>query len=102
MSEAIDQIQRYAELRDDDYGVKEGEQRLFHYNLFSIATHGKEARFGTISGTFEYYLNWKDIFPEVYRTIDVDKYSAEEEKIFKLSPLENEPPVRQNVATGCS
>ena len=97
MSEAIDQIQRYAELRDDEYGVKEGEQRLFHYNLFSIATHGKEARFGTISGTFEYYLNWKDIFPEVYRTIDVDKYSAEEEKIFKLSPLEKEPPVRQNV-----
>ncbi|HOI30993.1 MAG TPA: HsdR family type I site-specific deoxyribonuclease [Melioribacteraceae bacterium] len=64
LSEAFDQIRRYANLRDDRYGVKEGEERLFHTNLFSIITHGTEARFGSISADFDYYYNWKDIFPE--------------------------------------
>jgi len=67
LSEAFIQISRYANTRDDEYGVKEGEEKLFHPNLFSIITHGTEARFGTITGEFDHYLNWKDIFPEVYR-----------------------------------
>lgn len=71
LSEAFAQISRYANTRDDDYGVKEGEEGLFHANLFSIITHGTEARFGTITGEFDHYLNWKDIFPEVYKTIQV-------------------------------
>ena len=77
LSEAFIQISRYANTRDDDYGVKEGEERLFHPNLFSIITHGTEARFGTITGEFDHYLNWKDIFPEVYRTVQV---SPDEER----------------------
>ena len=71
LSEAYIQISRYANHRDDDYGVREGEEKLFHANLFSIITHGTEARFGTITGEFDHYLNWKDIFPEEYRTIAV-------------------------------
>ncbi|MBV5337917.1 MAG: type I restriction endonuclease subunit R, partial [Deltaproteobacteria bacterium] len=71
LSEALNQINRYANRRDDDYGVAEGEERLFHYNLFSIITHGTEARFGTITGEFDHFLNWKDIFPETFRTIPV-------------------------------
>ena len=71
LSEAFDQIQRYENARDDDYGVTEGEERLFHANLFSIITHGTEARFGTITGQFDHYQNWKDIFPEEYKTIQV-------------------------------
>ncbi len=74
LSEAYNQIKRYANGRDDDFGVKEGEERLFHYNLFSIATHGGEARFGSITAEFEYYLNWKDIFPEEYKVIEIEKY----------------------------
>ena len=70
MSEAYDQIKRYANQRtaDDPFadGVSEGCERLFHTNLFSVITHGIEARCGTISADFDFYLNWKDIFPEEY------------------------------------
>lgn len=69
LSEAFLQVTRYANTRDDDYGMKEGEERLFHYNIFSIITHGREARVGTISAEFDFYNNWVDIFPEEYRTV---------------------------------
>lgn len=98
LSEGINQIQRYANTREDDFGIKEGEERLFYYNLFSIATHGQEARFGTITGDFEYYLNWKDIFPLIYKTFDITNYSDEERKRYSINDLhENEPKVRQEV-----
>lgn len=69
LSEAYLQITRYANTRDDDYGFKEGEERLFHYNMFSIITRGKEARVGTISAEFDFYNNWVDIFPEEYKVV---------------------------------
>lgn len=71
LSEALTQINRYANVREDMYSVQEGDERLFHTNLFNILTHGKEARFGTISADFEFYLNWNDIFPEEYRVVPV-------------------------------
>lgn len=77
LSEAFLQVTRYANTRDDDYGLKEGEERLFHYNIFSIITHGREARVGTISAEFDFYNNWVDIFPEEYRTVD---YPPDEER----------------------
>ena len=71
LSESYIQIKRYANSREDDpYAIKEGEERLFHYNLFSIITHGREARFGSISADFDYYYNWVDIFPEQYRVVE--------------------------------
>ncbi|MBN2282208.1 MAG: type I restriction endonuclease subunit R [Candidatus Marinimicrobia bacterium] len=70
LSEAFLQVTRYANTRDDDYGYKEGEERLFHYNMFSIITHGTEARVGTISAEFDFYNNWVDIFPEEYKVVD--------------------------------
>lgn len=73
LSEAFIQIQRYSNRRDDDFGYKEGSERLFHYNLFSIITHGDEARFGSITGEFDHYNNWKDIFPEEYKAIEINK-----------------------------
>lgn len=79
LSEAFIQITRYANRRDDDYGVREGEEKLFHPNLFSIITHGTEARFGTITGEFDHYLNWKDIFPEEYRTVQVSPNEERQE-----------------------
>ena len=77
LSEAYIQIIRYANTRDDDYGFKEGEERLFHYNIFSIITHGREARVGTISAEFDFYNNWVDIFPEEYKTVE---YPPNEER----------------------
>ena len=69
LSEAYLQVTRYANTRDDDYGLKEGEEKLFHYNIFSIITHGREARVGTISAEFDFYNNWVDIFPEEYKVV---------------------------------
>jgi type I restriction enzyme, R subunit len=77
LSEAFLQITRYANTREDDYGFKEGEERLFHYNIFSIITHGNEARVGTISAEFDFYNNWVDIFPEEYKTVE---YPPNEER----------------------
>ena len=77
LSEAYLQVTRYANTRDDDYGLKEGEERLFHYNMFSIITHGREARVGTISAEFDFYNNWADIFPEEYKTVE---YPPNEER----------------------
>lgn len=77
LSEAFIQISRYANRRDDDYSMREGEEKLFHSNLFNIITHGTEARFGTITGEFDHFLNWKDIFPEEYRTVQI---SPDEER----------------------
>lgn len=98
ISSCVEQIMRYANTREDDFGFKEGEERLFHYNLFSIATHGEEARFGSITGDYEYYLNWKDIFPLEYKTIDVYHYAAEEQARYGANGLYKEPQVRQEVA----
>lgn len=77
LSEAYLQVTRYANTRDDDYGFKEGEEKLFHYNIFSIITHGREARVGTISADFDFYNNWVDIFPEEYKVV---KFPPDEER----------------------
>lgn len=79
LSEAFLQVTRYANTRGDTYGIKEGEEKLFHYNIFSIITHGREARFGTISADFDYYYNWLDIFPEEYRTIQISPNEERQE-----------------------
>jgi type I restriction enzyme R subunit len=97
LSESINQISRYANTRDDIFETKEGEEKLFHYNLFSIATHGEEARSGTITGDFEFYLNWKDIFPEKYKTINITEYTKEETERYKGNRLQLKPDVRQEV-----
>ena len=97
ISEGFTQIQRYSNTRDDDFGIKEGEEKLFHYNLFSVVTHGEEARFGTITGDFEYYLNWKDIFPEEYKIINITQYDDDERLRYQSNGLHKHPEVRQEV-----
>lgn len=72
LSDAFKQLRRYSNQREDFFSSAEGEERLFHTNLFSVITHGLEARFGTIKSDFDYYLKWVDIFPEEYKTISTD------------------------------
>lgn len=69
LSESHRQINRYSNQREDFFSKDEGEESLFHTNLFSVITHGLEARFGTICSDFDYFLKWVDIFPEEYQTI---------------------------------
>ena len=61
MEEGINQLLRYANLRYP--GEEEGCQKLFHYNQVMISTHRDGARVGTISSSYDYYLEWKDPYP---------------------------------------
>lgn len=89
LSDAFLQVTRYANTRDDDYGMKEGEEKLFHYNIFSIITHGKEARVGTINADFDFYNNWVDIFPEEYKTVTFPP-NEERQEVLILGMLNKE------------
>lgn len=75
MSEAFDQIQSY-ENNNQEYSTygnfKEGCEELFYTNLFNVLTHGTEAKFGTLYSDFEFFNNWRDIFPEEYRTVETE------------------------------
>ena len=70
MHEAITQLLRYSNQREGTKldGLKEGEEALFCFNQFNIATYGEQARYGTITSTEEYYYEWKDIYPDKYKT----------------------------------
>lgn len=69
MAEARLQLWRYSNQREETKaaGLKEGEEGLFHFNQFVIATTGEEAEFGTITALDErYFFAWKSIYPEAY------------------------------------
>ncbi|MFW5452917.1 type I restriction endonuclease subunit R [Thioalkalivibrio sulfidiphilus] len=65
ISDAVDQLRRYANQRKAAREVdeNEGAPALFHTNQFLIATNFDDARVGTISASFEHYLNWKTVEP---------------------------------------
>lgn len=81
MEEAINQLMRYANQRDW-VEQDEGAERLFHYNQFTVATFGYQARVGTFTSTPEHYLEWKDTSPvameEVCRELGVDKLTSQQ------------------------
>lgn len=59
--EAIDQLMRYSEQRDD---VGEGVPELFYYNQFIVATCRNKAKAGTITTHREkYFYRWTDPYP---------------------------------------
>jgi type I restriction enzyme, R subunit len=62
MEEAIDQLQRYANLRTWVDG-NEGNEKLFHTNQFVVGTYFDEARVGTIGAFAAHFLEWKDTSP---------------------------------------
>ncbi len=69
MEEGIRQLLRYSgrRLATEDIEEKEGEESLFHFNQLMISTCGDEARYGTISSSYEHFLEWKDIYPVQFR-----------------------------------
>lgn len=68
MQEAKKQLMRYCERRPDDTkgGKLEGEARLFHANLFLVATTGNEASYGSITTDPDDFQRWKSIMPTKY------------------------------------
>jgi type I restriction enzyme, R subunit len=70
LQEAKKQLMRYCERRPDDTkgGKLEGEVRLFHANLFLVATTGNEASYGSVTTDPDDFQRWKSIMPATYAT----------------------------------
>lgn len=79
ISEAITQIFRYQDSRNSY--EPEGNPLLYVYNLFSIATTADVARFGTIGGKEEHYLEWKDPYPVAISSINPDGRTPDSQQI---------------------
>lgn len=69
IGEAIEQLMRYSNRR----GAKEGNEKLFWYNLFMIATSRQKAKYGTITAEYEHFVEWKDPYPYSLSDIDPEK-----------------------------
>lgn len=67
ITEAITQLMRYSNRR----GVNEGNENLFWYNLFMIATSNQVAKYGSITADYEHFVEWKDPYP--YTLSDISK-----------------------------
>ncbi|MGC3834430.1 type I restriction endonuclease [Moritella viscosa] len=61
MSEGIDQLRRYANIRNPE--DHEGAEKLFWYNQLMISTCRDQAKVGTISSSAAHYGDWKDAYP---------------------------------------
>ncbi len=59
ITEAIEQLMRYSNRR----GEKEGNEKLFWYNLFTIAACNQIAKYGSITAEYEHFVEWKDPYP---------------------------------------
>ena len=68
LQEGKTQLLRYAERRPADTkgGKLEGDERLFHSNLFMVATTGNEAVYGSITTDSDDFQKWKSIMPAKY------------------------------------
>lgn len=68
LQEGKTQLMRYSERRPADTkgGKLEGEERLFHANLFLVATTGTEAVYGSITTDSDDFQKWKSIMPVKY------------------------------------
>lgn len=65
LESAIDQLQRYANRRKalGVVDVNEGNEQLFHYAQFTVATCNDTARVGTLSSLARHYQAWRDTSP---------------------------------------
>ena len=69
ITEAITQLMRYSNRR----GVKEGNEKLFWFNLFTIATSNQVAKHGSITSEYEHFVEWKDPYPYSLSDISPDR-----------------------------
>lgn len=87
MSDAVDQLRRYANQRKANFEVdlNEGAPALFHTNQFLVATHFDDARVGTVSAFFDHYLAWKTVEPRteaaVAQALGVESLTAQQRLI---------------------
>jgi len=77
INEAIIQLMRYSNRR----GVKEGNEKLFHYNLLKIATTNQVAKYGTITSESEHFYEWKEPYPFRLSDINPDKGNVTSQEV---------------------
>jgi len=77
ITEAITQLMRYSNRR----GEKEGNEKLFWYNLFMIATSNQVAKYGSITAGYEHFVEWKDPYPFSLSDIDPNKTSITSQQV---------------------
>jgi len=68
IGEAVIQLMRYSNRRE----VKEGNEKLFWYNQILIATSRQTAKYSTITGEYEYFIEWKDPYPAKLSDIETE------------------------------
>ena len=79
IGEAIIQLMRYSNRR----GIKEGNERLFWFNLFMIATSNQVAKYGTITGEYEHFVEWKDPYPYTLSDIGQKETTTSQEVLIQ-------------------
>ena len=82
--DAYDQLRRYMDIRDPS--ISEGAPRLFHTNFFTGIMNKYHAYSGTISSTYDYYLEWKDPYP--FRSDIIDDLENNGQNLFLQGLLE--------------
>jgi type I restriction enzyme R subunit len=68
MGEAVEQLERYANRR----GMIEGNEKIFWYNQFQVATYRQKCCYSTITGELEHYIEWKDPYPAKLADIETE------------------------------
>jgi len=85
VNEAITQLMRYSNRR----GMKEGNERLFWYNLFMVATSNQVAKYGTVTSDYEHFVEWKDPYPYSLSDIRSDIVTSQQVLIQGILSKEN-------------
>ncbi|HEY9151417.1 MAG TPA: HsdR family type I site-specific deoxyribonuclease, partial [Anaerolineales bacterium] len=71
LGEAVEQLKRYANQR----GMTEGNEKLFWYNQFRIATFRQQCRYTSLTGGYEDFIEWKDPYP--FKISDINTEGGE-------------------------
>lgn len=68
LGEAVEQLKRYANRR----GMMEGNEKLFWYNQFQVATYRQKCCYASITGEFDHFVEWKDPYPYALSEIETE------------------------------
>lgn len=69
MGESVEQLLRYQCRRGE---TQEGNEKLFWYNQLVISTCRQIAKYSSITGNFEHFVEWKDSYPAKLTEIETE------------------------------
>jgi len=82
--DGFDQLRRYMDVRDNT--VSEGAERLFHTNFFNAIINKYKGYVGTITSSYDYFLEWKDPYP--FKKEDMEDLDNNGQNLVLLGLLE--------------